>query len=591
MRWLKGGVFGLVLGLAGALLACQARPPASPVPALDGRAPSPTAAVASPLPSPSSAPGRAATRSAPPTPPWTQRGPWPTPEAALNLHVQVDPAWGPAAMRSALAGLLDADEIWPAAVPAAWPGPPLPPQAQVLVTAYQRDRHRWWVDFTLAPDDLPALQQAVATAGWVAFPNINPDLAQLAPGLVLLEFHPSANTADATLTVFIVRMQGEARLGLRMVWSRDGRGLADAAPPESLPWGLTAPADWQVAPPTAAFDAAGLQAAVSPVAWGATRPEAALSAWDAALQAQGWQPAGRETGPTVAAAAWTRGAERRALVVLPTPGREHDGVLLAEAFAADAPRQARPRWHGDVPPEVARQAAVLAAVLWNPQLAPPLDLAFGGAPPADAPWAAAARLVFARRSGRQTTLWMYLGPDAEAALRPDGWTWRPPGMGPWAVALWGAPWPDPAGPGRAVRWFGGLCRDDAGWLAYGGPDGWWMLSPAGPCPGDAPLAGALPWPAGFPLRAYAALQTQGVGYNTGHTWSLAAFWLPGPSDLGADWLDQAARAVAAGSWTVEPVTPHARLFRVPLGRGDGQALVGAWPLLEGQTLFVVLANR
>ncbi len=588
LTWLGAGV-------AWMLTACGSAGP----PAVHTQPPSRSAPSATPSPWPLASPPPP---QATPTAPWAQGAAWPTPETPLLLTVEAPASPSPDLWRRAVALGAQAQEIWLGETPSLWRGPSLPPEARVLFATRRPspDGARWDLYFTLRPEDLTALQRAVAQAGWAPLRNINPPLAQMAPGLVFLEFFPQGGSTKAPLDLFLVRLQGEPRLWARMTWPATAVAPAEGQPP--LPWGLALPSGWQperLRQESTAPDGR-LEAAAFLLRMAGTSPAEALALWGQALQAQGWaHQAQGEAGP-VRWSSWALGARQRTLVVVLPPWAPETALVLAYTLEGGAPPSEAPRWHGRLAASEGRQAALLALLFQNPQFGPSLTLTLGGLPPGEWPLASRAAWAWGWRSGDETLAWLQPAPSATAvlqALDAEGWTWRPPFLEEGAAVLLDGPWPENSGPGQRPVVSGGLCRGQEGYLARLWPGGMLALRPApGLCPGasvgpSAEAMGLLPWPPGYPLTAYGALQTAYVGYNTGVTLSQRAFWLDATPQEGMAWMDQSAQAFREHEWSVERPSPTTLLAHPPVDQGGGDALLFALPAQEGRLLVGWVANR
>ena len=571
---------------------------ATPAPPRPTFTPSPQVRPTATPPAPSPAPPTAA-----PTSLWTQGGAWPLPETPLQLNIQAPSEVSTALWQEAVAAGTGASEIWLGQQADAWPGPDFPPQAHILFTDRRPGPSGYLVDvyFTMAPADLPALQQAFNKAGWRPLRNINPALAQMAPGLVLLEFYRGGQADENPLNLFLLQAAGENTL-----WARATLGPLSAAPPQvqppPLPWHLTLPDGWQAEGSLAQENTADdrLRASAWQVAVPASgiQPEKAFAQWDADMKAQGWQKTDGDTQSTVAWASWAQGQRRRTLVLVTEPWRMENALVLAYTLTPGGHPAAGPQWHGTLSAAEGRRAALLALLFEDPQFSSPLTLTLGTPPEGTWPLAQKATLAFGRRSGNGTQAWLNLGETAAAtrqAVEQAGWAWQTADTRAAAPALWGPLWPETSSSGRAPTLEGALCKGNTGYLARLWPRGTLALTAIPTLcaafgeTSAAQLQGLVLPPSGYPFAAYGALKGSYVGYNTGNILSVAAFWLAASPAEGSNWLKKAADALQSRHWTVEPAGPGALLARA--AGGNPQALLFALPALDGQTLFGIVANR
>ncbi len=535
-----------------------------------------------------------------PTPlPWNQGGPWPTPQNPLEATFQGPAAPDALPWAEVLPVLVPAREFWPGFAAQAWPGPALPPQAQALFTARGPDFAE--VFFTLEPRHLPALQQAVAQAGWQTFPNTNPELAQMAPGLVLLEFHTPAGNRGPQLNIFLGRLQGQTALWGRMRWS------APKPPPqeEPLPWGLALPAGWQEAGLRYRSDSGDQTLTARTVLLfrrtATPTAEYVLAAWHATLAGQGWQRQAQAAAPPAWGQLWAQGAARRAVVLLEDPWDERLVWFFAYHWQQEPAAPPGPQWHGELEPAQGALATRLALLFQDPQWPPALTLAVGEPPPGG-PWPLTQQATMAlgrhAPNGQDMALLRAGNTAAEAldALKAEGWSWDVVLSWGAGAALLGSPTPENSSPFEAPRLTGLLCRQGQGTLAFLRPDGWLALyGTPGPCPrlevqaAVTAMKGWLSRPPGFPLESFGVQVSLYASRFAAR--NMFAFWLPGEPSTATAWVAQQEAAFAARGWPTRRLSPTTLLAQRPAGAPGADVLLFALPLEPAGVFFGLLVNE
>ncbi len=586
------------------LVGCGAATPAvSPTAATTASPPPPsptaashaTAAFTPSLPTPAATPSAAATR------PWTQGSAWPTPTTSLELTVSAPKAPSPDLWRSALAEASYGDEFWLGKeAPSTWNGVKFPSAMHILVTDKRFTPSAVVEDvlFTIAPEDLPLLQQAFSQAGWKPLHNINPDLAQFATGAVLLDLYRNGNSQDENqVSIFLVRVAGEKELWGRISVPSAVVMAPVSAPPPPSPWGIALPKGWQSNGMVAQWKArgGGVEVSVWRLVPGKTSAEDAFAAWNAYMEQQGWQKTADGLQGMVKWMAWKQGDDRRSLALAPSP-LGNESLLVAYAFPAGAEKpHAKPVWHGTLTDEQGRKAALLALLFVDPQFTSPLSLSLGSLPEGDWPLADSATMVFGRKSSELSIAWLGTGDspgEVVKALEEGGWNWGADRNA--ALAALGAPWPEMAVLGNTPTLIGAVCKGDKGYLARISPSGMvnfvGIPTVCGKSPLDAPpeFRRILPKPDGYPLKAYAMFS---VGYSANNpirNGDMALFWMPRSSNDAAGWLQQVAESLQKRGWHIADTSPEAVVANLDKGTA---ITVFVLPVFDDMSLYGVLVER
>ncbi|NPA27007.1 MAG: hypothetical protein GXO36_05380, partial [Chloroflexi bacterium] len=294
--------------------------------------------------------------------------------------------------------------------------------------------------------------------------------------------------------------------------------------------------------------------------------------------------------------AWRKGDRRRALLAAQLPWSPR--TVLAFAYEWEEGPSPAPRWHGRLSDIDARQAAIQALVLRDPNLPPELTVILGALPEgATWPRTEATTAAYARVAGHEIEAGLRLAGSASEALghlSRTGWAWRPIDQHAAAPALLAGPWPELASPGETPILAGALCHEEQAALARLWPSGWLTLRTSpGLCQaaGEEPALGILPAPVGYPQKVFGALRLAYAGYGDAQRWSVYAFGLPLAAGPAQAWLDQSVAGLQARGWAVTRDASQGFYAVRPTGQPGANILGFAVPVFENRTLFGLIADR